>query len=206
MTLGATSVPAGSLLVFNGYPNPDRVIAVNPATGAVIASLALAGNYDLTAGVYDAASGHLFVTEHNPRATTWSRSTRPPARRSPRCAVPLQPAELAGPGHRPGHRQPVAGQHNSGSDMVETHPRRACEVRRVDLAARASTRTRSPGWPSPPTAACCVASTQGEVYRVDTARSTAPPCPPPRSTQVIAQRRQRRGRQRARRPRPTSAR
>ena len=65
MTLGATGVPAGCLLVFNGYPNTDRVIAVNPATGAIIASLSLAGNYDLTAGVYDASSGHLFVTAHN---------------------------------------------------------------------------------------------------------------------------------------------
>ncbi len=48
--LNGTDVPAGSLLVFNGYPNTDRVVAVNPGTGAVIASLALDANYDLAAG------------------------------------------------------------------------------------------------------------------------------------------------------------
>ncbi|MCG2595894.1 hypothetical protein LZ009_24220, partial [Ramlibacter sp. XY19] len=58
MTLGTTAVPAGSLLLFNGYPNPDRVVAVNPGTGAVLGGLSLDGNYDLIAGVYDATTGH----------------------------------------------------------------------------------------------------------------------------------------------------
>ena len=63
VTLGNTSVPAGSLLVFNGQASVDRVVAINPATGALVASLALAGNYNINAGVFDPVSGHLFVTE-----------------------------------------------------------------------------------------------------------------------------------------------
>lgn len=63
VTLGNTSVPAGSLLVFNGQAGADRVVAINPATGALIASLALAGNYNINAGLFDPVSGHLFVIE-----------------------------------------------------------------------------------------------------------------------------------------------
>ena len=61
MTLKATSVPAGSLLVTDGYANPDRVDAINPATGAVIATLILHDNLDANSGVYDAATGDLYL-------------------------------------------------------------------------------------------------------------------------------------------------
>ena len=54
-------MPAGSLLVVNGYANPDRVDAINPATGAVIATLTLHDNLDAIAGVYDAATGDLYL-------------------------------------------------------------------------------------------------------------------------------------------------
>jgi hypothetical protein len=63
MSLNGVSVPAGSLLLFNGYLNKDQVIALNSTTGAVIASLTLAQNYDLTAGVYDPVTGHLFIND-----------------------------------------------------------------------------------------------------------------------------------------------
>ncbi|WP_404710694.1 Ig-like domain-containing protein [Sphingomonas sp. MMS24-J13] len=66
LTLGGTAVAKGSLLLFNGYAYPkDQVVAINPATGAVIATLTLADNYDLNAGLYDPASGHLFVVSRN---------------------------------------------------------------------------------------------------------------------------------------------
>jgi hypothetical protein len=65
MTLGATAVPAGSLLVFNGASNPDNILAVSPTTGAVIATLFLTANYDLTGATFDAASGRIFLTENN---------------------------------------------------------------------------------------------------------------------------------------------
>ena len=61
ITLAGVSVPAGSLLVTDGYANPDRVDAINPSTGAVLASLILHDNLDANAGVYDAASGKLYL-------------------------------------------------------------------------------------------------------------------------------------------------
>ncbi|MGB8169737.1 MAG: pre-peptidase C-terminal domain-containing protein, partial [Chthoniobacteraceae bacterium] len=66
LTLNGVAVPDGSLLVTNGAPNPDRVIAVNATTGATIASLALAENIDAVGGLYDAASGFLFILDENP--------------------------------------------------------------------------------------------------------------------------------------------
>ena len=63
MTLGRPSVPAGSLLVINGYANPDRVNAINSSTGAVVATLILHDNLDANAGVYDAATGDLYLLQ-----------------------------------------------------------------------------------------------------------------------------------------------
>ncbi|WP_367154929.1 choice-of-anchor D domain-containing protein [Methylomonas sp. HYX-M1] len=65
MSLNGTNVPAGSLLVFNGYPNTDQVFAVNPADGSILASLSLSANHDLTGAVFDPASGNLFLTANN---------------------------------------------------------------------------------------------------------------------------------------------
>ena len=59
--LDNTSVPSGSLLVVDGYANPDRVDAINPATGTVIATLVLHDNLDANAGVYDPATGDLYL-------------------------------------------------------------------------------------------------------------------------------------------------
>ena len=61
MTLAGVTVPAGSLLVVNGYANPDRVDAINPSTGAVLATLHLHDNLDANAGVYDPATGELYL-------------------------------------------------------------------------------------------------------------------------------------------------
>jgi hypothetical protein len=79
MTLNGTAVAAGSLLLFNGTTNPDRVTAVNPTTGNVIATLVLGANYDLSAGLYDPTSGHLFVID----------------RRTPQRIVEINPANAA---------------------------------------------------------------------------------------------------------------
>ena len=65
LTLNGVAVPAGSILLFNGATNPDRIVAVNPATGTVIASLVLTKNYDTTAGVYDPFSGHLYILDRS---------------------------------------------------------------------------------------------------------------------------------------------
>ena len=41
MNIGGTMVPAGTLLAFNGDDSPERLYAMNPATGSVLASVAL---------------------------------------------------------------------------------------------------------------------------------------------------------------------
>lgn len=43
ITVGATLVPAGSLIVVNAADDPDRLYYLNPTTGAILASLPLAG-------------------------------------------------------------------------------------------------------------------------------------------------------------------
>lgn len=63
LPLNGTTVAAGSLLLFNGFTTPDRVTAIDPTTGAVIATLTLGQNYDLTGGVFDPTSGHLLLID-----------------------------------------------------------------------------------------------------------------------------------------------
>ena len=60
MTLAGTAVPAGTLLVTNGAISPDRAYAIDPATGATLATLAL-GNPTAVAAVFDPGTGRLFV-------------------------------------------------------------------------------------------------------------------------------------------------
>ncbi len=64
-SLNGTMIPAGNLLIFNGGNNPDTVYAVDPADGAILASLPLL-NFDLVGGTFDAASGSLFIIEGSP--------------------------------------------------------------------------------------------------------------------------------------------
>ena len=61
MTLAGVNVPAGSLLVTNGGASFDKIYAVNATTGAILATLDLGQNLDPVAGLYDAASGSLYI-------------------------------------------------------------------------------------------------------------------------------------------------
>ena len=63
LTLNGVAVPAGSILLFDGQTNPDRIIAVDPATGLILSTLVLGKNYDVTAGAYDPFSGNLYITD-----------------------------------------------------------------------------------------------------------------------------------------------
>ena len=68
---GAVSVPAGSLIVVNGYDNPDRLYYLNPSgSGTVLADVALGGALPVdeagAVGVaYDLARHSLFVLRGN---------------------------------------------------------------------------------------------------------------------------------------------
>ncbi len=65
-TLAGTAVPSGSLLLTIGYPSGSNgsVVALDPASGAVLARLALPETYYATGALFDAASGHLFLLSH----------------------------------------------------------------------------------------------------------------------------------------------
>ena len=54
LTLAGVSVPQGSLLVDNGQLNPDKIFALNPTTGAIVATLTLPSSLDAISGIYDA--------------------------------------------------------------------------------------------------------------------------------------------------------
>ncbi|MEQ1563152.1 MAG: hypothetical protein ABL935_07115, partial [Nitrospiraceae bacterium] len=71
LTLGGTAVPAGSLLLVQGASNPDRILAVNATTGAILATLVLPTNFEFTSGIYDAVTGHIF-------AASYSGTNQPP--------------------------------------------------------------------------------------------------------------------------------
>jgi hypothetical protein len=61
LTLNGTAIPAGSLLLFDGQNNPENIYAINPANGAILATLTLSANYSLSSGIYDPFSGDIYV-------------------------------------------------------------------------------------------------------------------------------------------------
>ena len=144
MTLGTTPVAAGSLLVFNGNPGPDRVTALDPATGSVIASLVLGVNHDLVGGTYDPGSGHLFVTansnqivEIDPASGAQLAVITPPFNVQSWAGITTEPAT--------GHLW--LGAVNGGPRLVEYRIDATgvlTELRRIDTRSQGVDQTRSP--------------------------------------------------------------
>ena len=166
-----TTVPAGSLLVFNGYPNTDRVIAVNPTTGAVIASLALDANYDLTGATYDAASNRIFLTANtiaggstivalNPTTGVQTGLTVAPINVQTRSGLAIDPTS--------GHLW--LGSYSGGAQLVEfsvSATGALTELRRLPTASQGIDQAEISGLSFAPDGTLWVASTQGEIYRID---------------------------------------
>ena len=166
-TLGATVVPAGSLLVFNGYVNPDRVIAVSQSDGSVIASLVLAGNYDLTAGLYDPTSGHLFVTENNGPGNRLLEINPADGTLIAAITTPLNVQSWSGLALDPVTGNLWLGSVNGGAQVLEIR-RDGTEVRRVSLATQGLDQNEISGLAFAPDGKLWVASTQGMLYRITT--------------------------------------
>ncbi len=165
-TLNGTSIPLGSLLVFNGQPNPDWVTALNPADGTVIATLQFKGNYDMTAGIYDPQTNHLFVLDRS---------------QNPRKILELDPADgtvissFNSPlwGDEAGLAiDPVTGNLWMGSYNVPDHTtliemtRTGTEVRRINVATQGINDQEISGLAFDDTGKLLVSSTQGRIYRV----------------------------------------
>ena len=66
MTLGTTVVAAGNLLVTDGDASTDKVFAVDPSDGTILATLDLGVNVNPVAGAYHPGTGHLFIMDDNP--------------------------------------------------------------------------------------------------------------------------------------------
>ncbi|MEY4764987.1 MAG: hypothetical protein RI907_1660, partial [Pseudomonadota bacterium] len=176
--LHGVTVPVGSLLVFTGQPNTDLVVAINPSTGAVItegstaAKLSLAVNYDLTAGVYDAASGKLFVTRTNGGSGTDIVAIDPATGAqlaSSATGITLGNAGLAiepATGHLWLGTQDLVAQvveYQIGATGALT------ELRRVNLSNQGINQNEITGLSFDASGKLWVASTQGEVYKVSLA-------------------------------------
>ena len=146
MTLGNASVPAGSLLVFNGYANPDRVIAVNPASGAVIASLVLAGNYDLTAACTTRPRARCSSPRTTGRATGCSSIDRGNRRAKMAITVPLNVAAWSGLAIDPASGNLWLGS-TQGNEVVASHPCREskCAASTPGRPGRQPERDHRPG-------------------------------------------------------------
>ena len=165
MSLGATSVPAGSLLVFNGYPNPDRVMAVDPATGAVIASLALDANHDLTPGSTTRPAGTCSSPQRPRNQLVEIDPATGALLASLRCRSTCR-AGRASPSTPSRANLWLGG--TSGSDLVEVD-RAGVELRRIDLALQGVDQNEISGLAFASNGSLWVASTQGVVYNVSLA-------------------------------------
>ena len=165
-SLGGTNVPAGSLLVFNGYANPDRVLALNPASGAIIATLNLAGNYDLAAGVFDPASGHLFVTETNGAGNRLLELNSTDGALINTITVPTNLQSWAGLAIDPVTGNLWLGSASNGNQLVQID-RNGTELRRLDLSTQGINNNETSGLAFAPDGSLWVASTQGVIYRVN---------------------------------------
>jgi hypothetical protein len=159
-SLGGVNVPAGSLLLFNGYGN-NHVTALNPATGAVIAQLDLASSY-LSSGVFDAASGLVFATTNDGRLTTFNATTGAVVQSF---AMPFGVTSQAGMAIDPAGAGLWIGSSGSGTSVVLVN-RLGVEQRRVDLAGQGITSGEISGLAFRADGTLMVSSTQGTVYRV----------------------------------------
>ena len=164
ISLGGTPAPSGSLLVFNGNASPDRVVAVNPSTGAVVASLALANNYDLAAGTYDPTSGHLFVVDRRTSPTKVVEINPATAAEISSFALPFNASSYAGLVVDPAGGTLWYGSDQSGAAVQLS--RTGAVLRTVSLTAQGVPANTTSGLSFDAAGNLLVASNQGQVFRV----------------------------------------
>jgi outer membrane protein assembly factor BamB len=156
MTLGSTSVPAGSLLVFNGYPNTDRVLAVNLATGAV-----------LTGATYDAASNRIFLTESNGVGTRIVSVSATTGAELASFTAPFNIQTWSGLAIDPSTGHLWLGSTSGGPQLVEYligAGGTLTELRRIDTSSQGLNQNEISGLSFGPDGKIYVSSTQGMVY------------------------------------------
>jgi len=171
MTLGTTNVPSGSLLVFNGnLGTNDRVIAVDPVSGNVIASLTFGARYALTGGTFNPANGHIYVTETvgagNRIVELSTTGTQLGA-----VTVPFSVVTNAGITIDPATGHLWLGALNGGAQLLEYRiddTNAFTLLRTLNATSQNINQNEISGLSFAADGALWVASTQGEVYRIDT--------------------------------------
>ena len=169
-SLGRTTRAPSGAMGWTGTPSRDsNSCPMNPATGAVIASLNLGLNYDVTAGVYDPGTGHLFVIDR---------------RTGPNKIVEINPADgtVIGDFTLPFNASeaglaidPLGGSLWYGSDQsnnVVELSKTGTVLRTVDLSSQGVNNTEVNGLAFDAAGKLLVASRQGRVFKV-----TLPPAP-----------------------------
>ncbi|WP_235578406.1 Ig-like domain-containing protein [Pseudorhodoferax sp. Leaf267] len=159
-SLGGVNVPAGSLVLLNGYGR-NHVTALNPATGAVIAQLDLAGSY-ITSGVLDAATGRIFATTNENTLGEFNATTGALVQSFD---LPFNVTGRAGMAIDPASGNLWIGSQGSGTSIVLVN-RQGQEIRRVDLASQGVTNAEISGLAFLADGTLRVASTQGTVAQV----------------------------------------
>ncbi len=174
MQLNGVSIPVGNLLVYTGQPNTDRVVAVNVANGAVLASLSLAGNHDLTGGTWDPTSDLLFIARTNTSSggTAGDIIAVNPATGGQLSVTttPLNFGSGAGLAIQSSTGHLWAGALSNGSTLIEYQIGTGgalTELRRIDISAQGINQNEIVGLSFDATGQLWVASSQGDLVRVD---------------------------------------
>ncbi|WP_263539105.1 Ig-like domain-containing protein [Paucibacter sp. Y2R2-4] len=160
MSLGGKSVPAGSLLLFNG--NYNQIVAVNPSTGSVIAKLSPPTNYTFTAGLFDATSGHLFALSQNYNQLIELNPTN--GAEIAKVNLPINIQSWAGMAIDPSTGDFWIGGANGGSQLVQVN-RAGVEQRRVDISRQFSSGSIS-GLAFAADGTLRVSSTSGSIFSI----------------------------------------
>ncbi len=178
MRLGSTDVGPGNLLVFNGAPNTDRVVAVNQISGVVLASLALAQNYDLTGAAYDEVGNRIYVAAERGNAIVVVNAQT--GAEVERIAAPFSVAGNSGLAIDAGARRLWVGSTSGGAQLVEYAIGAGgglTELRRIDTRPQGVDSGEITGLSVGPDGRLYVATTQGVVHRITISPPPAPPAP-----------------------------
>jgi hypothetical protein len=182
MTLNGVSVRAGALLVFNGYPNTDRVLAIDPADGTTIkassaanapkAILALDQNYDLTGATFDPISNRFFLTANNIPAggTTIVSINASTGVQTSVATAPFNIQSWSGLAIDPTTHHLWLGATNGGATLAEFQiaaDGSLTPLRTLDISSQGVNQSEISGLSFTPDGKLWVASTQGEVYKVN---------------------------------------
>ena len=134
MTLAGVAVPAGHLLVSSWNFAPDRIMAINPADGAVVATLILAENLDPVAMQYDpSGGGHLYVLDTSPDEVVEINPATGARIRAFATTLPAGGQDAGGLAFHPTTGNLWIGTSNTPL-VAELNPTTGALVRQVDLA------------------------------------------------------------------------